>query len=1002
MVFQSDRDGNWEIYKMRDDGYNQQRLTDNPAADISPAWSPDGGQIVFASSRDGNWKVYRMRDDGYLQKNLTENPADDIFPDWSPDGQEIVFASNRDGNWEVYRMRDDGYLQENLTENPADDIFPAWSPDGQEIVFASNRDGNWEVYKMRADGYSQRRLTNNETDDTSPAWSPDGQEIVFASNRDGVWEVYKMRNDGYLQENLTENEADDMCPAWRPYCESIFFQTNRDGNWEVYKMRDDGYSQQNLSGNWAGDMISPPEPALGPTPTATATPTPTSSPTKTPTVTLTPAEPPGDVNLSIVPSPKNVAVNEIFTVDIQVDAGSQLVDAVDVYLSFDRNYLRVVDASGNETNSIIPGSTLPLVLQNTADNSTGRITFSAGKQLGSPSPSGTFTLATIRFKAMAQTTGTTVAFLAGTDVFYQGDSVLDSTYDGTVTITNIPPFRGEVTLQGRGSAGDPRWENFPLTVTFYPPGGSTSVGTYNATTDSYGVFSVAGVGSGAYDVEVKNAHTLSTKRMNVTVPSGTDPLNFCTLLEGDANDDNRVAGADFSLLATNYGQQGPLSCSGTSAVLTVAEMAGTVDVSLQPPTKSVSIGEVFTMDIQVDAGSQLVDAVDAFLSFDRNYLRVVDASGNETNSIIPGSTLPLVLQNTADNSTGRITFSAGKQLGSPSPSGTFTLATIRFKAMAQTTGTTVAFLAGTDVFYQGDSVLDSTYDGTVTITNIPPFRGEVTLQGRGSAGDPRWENFPLTVTFYPPGGSTSVGTYNATTDSYGVFSVAGVGSGAYDVEVKNAHTLSTKRMNVTVPSGTDPLNFCTLLEGDANDDNRVAGADFSLLATNYGQQGPLQCSGASTVLSVVERAGTVDVSLQPPSESASIGKIFTLDIQIAARGQGVDAVDAYLSFDHHYLRVVDAGGNETNNITPGSTLPLVLQNTADNSAGLITYSAGKQLGSPSPSGTFVLATIRLRAIAEMPPDGTPITFLGSTHVFYEGNSVLGNLVNGDVVITSTP
>ena len=287
VVFQSNRDGNWEVYRMRDDGHNQQRLTDSEADDTSSAWSPDGEWIAFQSNRDGDWEVYKMRYDGYLQDNLTENPADDTCPAWSPDDKEIVFASNRDSNWEVYKMRANGYFPENLTENLADDTSPAWSPDGEWIVFASDRDGNWEVYKMRANGYFPENLTENPADDTCPVWSPDGKEIVFASNRDGNWEVYKMRDDGYLQDNLTKSEADDTCPAWWPYCESIFFQTNRDGNWEVYKMRDDGRNQQNLTDNEADDMICAPGLMLEPTPTRTNTATHTPTPTKTPTPTTT-------------------------------------------------------------------------------------------------------------------------------------------------------------------------------------------------------------------------------------------------------------------------------------------------------------------------------------------------------------------------------------------------------------------------------------------------------------------------------------------------------------------------------------------------------------------------------------------------------------------------------------------------------------------------------------------------------------------------------------------
>ena len=252
IAFTADRDGNYDIYVINADGTGQTRLTDNPADDDFPAWSPDGTRIAFVSERDGNPEIYVINADGSGLTRLTHSSTSDAAPDWSPDGRRIAFVSDRDGNTEIYVMpapgpqaqvSSGGSDQTRLTDNPADDLSPVWSPDGSRIAFHSNRDGNFEIYVMpapgpqaqvSADGSNAVNLTGNPADDWGPAWSPDGSRIAFYSDRDGRHEIYVMNADGSGQTNLTINPATEGYPAWSPDGSRIAFNSDRDGQDDIY------------------------------------------------------------------------------------------------------------------------------------------------------------------------------------------------------------------------------------------------------------------------------------------------------------------------------------------------------------------------------------------------------------------------------------------------------------------------------------------------------------------------------------------------------------------------------------------------------------------------------------------------------------------------------------------------------------------------------------------------------------------------------------------------
>lgn len=260
IVFESNRDGNSEIYVLNASDQTITRMTTNAVVDMQPALAPDSKHTVYVSNQDGNNEIYLIGlADRRAPMNLTQNPSDDQLPTWSPDGEWIAFTSNRDGNQEIYVMRSDGSDLRNLTNDSGNDFAPSWFSTGgflssqDWIVFTSTRDGNQEVYKVKPDGSGLTNLTQNAANDYSPAGYVKGDLLAFVSDRDGNPEIYTMNTDGVSQKNISNHAGQDLEPSFKPGGDWIVFSTDRDGNLELYVIRSDGSGAYNMTKNPAQD-----------------------------------------------------------------------------------------------------------------------------------------------------------------------------------------------------------------------------------------------------------------------------------------------------------------------------------------------------------------------------------------------------------------------------------------------------------------------------------------------------------------------------------------------------------------------------------------------------------------------------------------------------------------------------------------------------------------------------------------------------------------------------
>jgi TolB protein len=223
-----------DIYTVCPDGSHPVQLTDDPANDVMPAWSPDGQMIAFASDRMGQYQIFMMAADGSNIEQLTDDLENDM-PIWLPEGGRIAFrTTGGQGLW-WWRELDLSNRQITALSEPSYDFFfqkQAWSPDGKKIAYmsmqeqAARNDGSSQIHVKNSDGNGDIALTDNIWENANPIWSPDGKQIAFLSEMHGEYNIlalYVMRADGSQVRQLSQPIYGDTYTvySWSPDGKSI-------------------------------------------------------------------------------------------------------------------------------------------------------------------------------------------------------------------------------------------------------------------------------------------------------------------------------------------------------------------------------------------------------------------------------------------------------------------------------------------------------------------------------------------------------------------------------------------------------------------------------------------------------------------------------------------------------------------------------------------------------------------------------------------------------------
>ncbi len=188
------RDGAWiaftllglheDLALVRPNGSDLRSITDDPARDRAPRWSPGGDAIAFMSTRGGRYEIWTIRPDGSgLQQLTEESPRGGVmYPAWSPDGRHLSYSLPD----EMGYILDPGKPWREQQPQPARAELPGnswlwlndWSHDGSRIAGTLQKmDGG--TLGIGAYMVESKKFQQYTSFGQLPRWLPDGRRLLF-------------------------------------------------------------------------------------------------------------------------------------------------------------------------------------------------------------------------------------------------------------------------------------------------------------------------------------------------------------------------------------------------------------------------------------------------------------------------------------------------------------------------------------------------------------------------------------------------------------------------------------------------------------------------------------------------------------------------------------------------------------------------------------------------------------------------------------------------------
>lgn len=239
------------------DGESPQSALASSEPIISPAWSPNGGQLAYVSFEARKPTIY-VHEVATGKRHLVANfKGSNSAPAWSPDGKTLALTLSRDGGSQLNLLDVTvaGSQPRRIAQSSSIDTEPVFTADGKTIYFVSDRGGSPQIYRVPVTGGNPERVTFTGTYNISPALSPDGRWLAYVSRVSGAFKLHVMSLSSGNATAITDTIADER-PSFSPNSKMLIYATQQQGKEALMTTTLDGKIKARLAGQ-TGDIREP-------------------------------------------------------------------------------------------------------------------------------------------------------------------------------------------------------------------------------------------------------------------------------------------------------------------------------------------------------------------------------------------------------------------------------------------------------------------------------------------------------------------------------------------------------------------------------------------------------------------------------------------------------------------------------------------------------------------------------------------------------------------------